>query len=175
MASHGFPGGPCRLHLLFHEQMKILPEAAEEVKTDLTSVARRASGLIRTHWKLGEPHLSHLKSQRATGQTWTNLLSPTVSEFTWLNNISQHFVHFVHFFRLKISRTSSCFFCHLLGWQEELPEHVCLQKVSRQVARAKGRNSTNSTETQQKHHAEFLLHLFSKGFDRFCGLRGINF
>lgn len=42
MAFHGFPGGPCRLHLLFHEQMKILPEAAEEVKTDL--IRRTACG-----------------------------------------------------------------------------------------------------------------------------------
>ena len=44
---HDFPGlprvwrmtamGPCCFHLLLHEQMQILPEAAEEVKTDLTS------------------------------------------------------------------------------------------------------------------------------------------
>lgn len=116
MAFHGFPGGPCRLHLLFHEQMKILPEAAEELKTDLTSVVRRAgrTPMCTTQWT----HPDSLKTWRTTSESseestshWTNTDKPTVADCLWVHLTYLTTFHAFRAFLLYgfISRTSSFF------------------------------------------------------------------
>ena len=73
MASHGFPWLPrvSGRHLLLHEQMKILPEAAEEVKTDLTSV--RVVQRLKTRRNTSE-------SSEESANHWINMDKSTVAD-----------------------------------------------------------------------------------------------
>ena len=141
---------------------------------DSSGLTENLENHIWVIWTVNEPLDKH-------GQTYCRRLS--LSSLDLLNNISCiSCISFVRFYIqdivvfLLFSRfLSFCLFLrHLLGWQEELPEHVCLPWVVRLLAGQK-EQIRQTQQTQQKHNAEFLLHLFSKGFNRFCGLRGINF